>query len=73
MGRKELQSREEALDDMHSAAIELVKLIEIERRHVSGGPSWHAVEVALLDIRDAWENAKACEIMKAFDEGQASH
>ena len=54
--------REEALGDMQSGALELLKLIEIERRHASGGPSWHAVEVALLDIRDAWEGAKGCEV-----------
>jgi hypothetical protein len=58
--------REEALDDMHSAALELIKLIEIERGCASGGPSWHAVEVALLDIRDAWEGAKACEALSAL-------
>jgi hypothetical protein len=54
--------RKEALDEMHLAALELIKLIGIERRCPSGGPSWHAVEVALLNIRDAWEEAKACEI-----------
>jgi hypothetical protein len=54
--------REEALDNMHSATLGLIKLIEIERRHTSGGPSWDAVEVALLDIRDAWEGAKAYEV-----------
>jgi len=58
--------REEALDDMHRVALELIKLIETERKHPSGGPSWQAVEFALLDIRDAWEGAKACEIMEVF-------
>jgi hypothetical protein len=55
--------RGEALDDMHKAALELIKLIEREKRCASGGPSWHEVEVALLDIRDAWEDAKACEVI----------
>jgi hypothetical protein len=43
---------------MHSATLQLIKLIEIETRHASGSPSWRVVEVALLDIRDAWEGAK---------------
>ena len=56
-------NREETLDDMHKAALLLIKFIENEKRHSSGGASWHAVEAALLDIREAWENAKACEVL----------
>lgn len=62
------KSREEALKDMRDAAHTLVKLIDIERSDPSGGLSWHAVEVALLDIRDAWEGAKNCEIYEAMGE-----
>ena len=38
--------REDALDEMHRATVELIKLIEIEKRCTRGGLSWHAVEVA---------------------------
>ena len=58
-----MTEREEALNDMRKAALELIKLIEMERSDPSGGPSWHDVELSLLDIRDAWEEAKACETM----------
>ena len=58
--------RKEALDAMRDAALELLKLIEREKEEPSGGPSWHDVEVVLLDIRDAWEKAKACEILSSL-------
>jgi hypothetical protein len=54
---------QEALDDMHSYAIELIRLISIESSTPSGGTSWGAVELVLHGIRSAWEDAKACEVM----------
>jgi hypothetical protein len=66
------KDRKEALDDMRNAAVELIKLIEMERKAPSGGPSWHDVEVALLDIRDAWEGAKACEVLSSLSDEVAA-
>jgi hypothetical protein len=62
-GLRTMIEREEMLDEMHKAALELIKLIKRERSGGSDGDSWHSVEVSLLDIREAWENAKACEIL----------
>ena len=59
-----MTERDEALNDMRKAALELIKLIERERSDPSGGPGWHDVELALLNVRDAWEGAKAFEIME---------
>jgi hypothetical protein len=59
-------NRVEALEDMEKAARKLIQLIGAEKAEASGGPSWDAIEGALLDIRDAWEGCKACEITTAL-------
>jgi hypothetical protein len=53
--------RDEALCDMDKAARELIRLIKRERDAASGGSSWDDVEAVLLDLREAWEGAKAYE------------
>jgi hypothetical protein len=58
-----MDDREEALVEMHKAALRLIRLIELEKGNAGGSLNrWHIIERALVDIRDAWEGAKACEI-----------
>jgi len=61
----EANARKKSLTEMRKSALGLIKLIERQIEEPSG--NWHEVEVALLEIRDHWEDAKACEIGTAID------